>query len=517
LAKGIRVNLLAKELGVESKAILQKLKEEGLGDNAQNHLSTLSLGLAESVREWFSGQMNAGGTAVETAAQVEVAKPKTVRSRKKKEAAGEPTESITAVAEAAPAPPPPVISEPAPPARKPPVSVVVKAPAPPPPVAPAAPEPPPPVVAAPVAPPAAAPVALKPAAVAAPPQPPPAAPPSSPSAVGPVVDHIRPPRPTVTLASRAAAISPPERKPVVQAPQLTSLQPAKIQGPRVVRIEKQEAVEQRTPRRPPAAAAAEAPGVTPAGTRAGRGVKSADDEDEDSKKKAAGKKGGSLSSRRRGVDGRRGEAMEKLKEFTDADLIARRDALNAAANTRNVFDSHIRQIEKRGTHAVAKSITQRGEPVSIEEPITVRSLSAALGVKTNDIQSRLMKSGIAAAINQTLDHDAAQAIALELGIELRIAQKATLEETLVQEIMARQPDPANVKLRPAVVTILGHVDHGKTSLLDKIRHANVAAGEAGGITQHTAAWMVQLGEKRVTFSTRPATRRSPPCAPAART
>jgi translation initiation factor IF-2 len=499
LAKGIRVNLLAKELGVESKAILQKLKEEGLGDNAQNHMSTLSLGLAESVREWFSGQMNAGGTAVETAAQVEVAKPKTVRSRKKKEAAGEPTESITAVAEAAPAPPPPVISEPAPPARKPPVSVVVKAPAPPPPVAPAAPEPPPPVVAAPVAPPAAAPVALKPAAVAAPPQPPPAAPPSSPSAVGPVVDHIRPPRPTVTLASRAAAISPPERKPVVQAPQLTSLQPAKIQGPRVVRIEKQEAVEQRTPRRPPAAAAAEAPGVTPAGTRAGRGVKSADDEDEDSKKKAAGKKGGSLSSRRRGVDGRRGEAMEKLKEFTDADLIARRDALNAAANTRNVFDSHIRQIEKRGTHAVAKSITQRGEPVSIEEPITVRSLSAALGVKTNDIQSRLMKSGIAAAINQTLDHDAAQAIALELGIELRIAQKATLEETLVQEIMARQPDPANVKLRPAVVTILGHVDHGKTSLLDKIRHANVAAGEAGGITQHTAAWMVQLGEKRVTF------------------
>ena len=163
------------------------------------------------------------------------------------------------------------------------------------------------------------------------------------------------------------------------------------------------------------AAAAEAPGVSPPPARAGSGVKTTDDEDDDAKKKAAGKKGASLSSRRRGVDGRRGEAMEKLKEFTDADLIARRDALNAAANTRNVFDSHIRQIEKRGTHAIAKSITQRGEPVTIEEPITVRSLSAALGVKTNDIQSRLMKSGIAAAINQTLDREVAQSDCAGIG------------------------------------------------------------------------------------------------------
>jgi translation initiation factor IF-2 len=497
LAKGIRVNLLAKELGVESKSILQKLKDEGLGDQAQNHMSTLSLGLAESVREWFStGQLSSGGTAVETAAQVEVAKPKTARARKKKDgSAVEAPADETPVAEAAPAAPlgPPVSEAPAPAKKSLVVEVIrppVKLPAEPAPVVRAAPEPPP-AAPAPIAPPP-PPAVMKPAASAPTQTSPP------PSGAGPAVDHIRPPRPTVTLASRAAAISPPERKQVVQAPQLTSLQPAKIQGPRVVRIEKQEATELRGPRRPPAAAA-EAPGVTPAGPRAGRGVKTADDEDDEAKKKSAGKKGGSLSSRRRGVDGRRGEAMEKLKEFTDADLIARRDALNAAANTRNVFDSHIRQIEKRGTHAIAKSITQRGEPVTVEEIITVRSLSAALGVKTNEIQARLMKSGIAAAINQTLDHDAAQAIALELGIELRIARKATLEETLITEIKARTPEEKNLQLRPVVVTILGHVDHGKTSLLDKIRHANVAAGEAGGITQHTAAWMVQLGEKRVTF------------------
>jgi translation initiation factor IF-2 len=502
LAKGIRVNLLAKELGVESKSILQKLKEEGLSDAAPNHMSTLSLGLAESVREWFSNGQQSGGTAVETAAHVEVAaKPKTARSRKKKEETAPPAEAPpTAVAEA-PAEPIvrhiPAKREAEPEAEKP---AAPKAPAAPHPVIVEIPKPEvalPPAAPAPPAAATAAPATIAPvtAAPAKPPTPPPA--PGGPAVAAPLgTEHIRPTRPTVTLASRAAAQTPPERKPVVQAPQLTSLQPAKIQGPRVVRIEKQEAIEQRAPR--PARPAAESTGVTPAGPRAGRGVKSADDDDEETKKKAA-KKGGSLSSRRRGVDGRRGEAMEKLKEFTDADLIARRDALNAAATSRNVFDTHLRQIEKRGTHTQAKSITQRGEPVTIEEPITVRSLSAALGVKTNDIQGRLMKQGVSATVNQALDPETAGAIALEFGIELKIAQKATLEELLMNEIVSRETDSAKLRLRPPVVTILGHVDHGKTSLLDKIRNANVAAGEAGGITQHTAAWMVQLGEKRVTF------------------
>ncbi|MBO7642527.1 MAG: translation initiation factor IF-2 [Alphaproteobacteria bacterium] len=124
--------------------------------------------------------------------------------------------------------------------------------------------------------------------------------------------------------------------------------------------------------------------------------------------------------------------------------------------------------------------------VTIGETITVKDLAAAMAEKVGNVIKKLMEMGMMVSVNQSIDADTAELIAGEFG--------ATVKRVVVKpyaEQLERLPDPEKLQSRPPVVTVVGHVDHGKTSLLDAFRNANVAAGEAGGITQHVSAYEVK--------------------------
>jgi translation initiation factor IF-2 len=497
----IRINDLARELEVKSKAILDYLPTIGV-DDKKSHSSSLDADVVERVRQHFQGESEKASASTEkarlrTAASDEI---KTKIDLSKISKPGDVLKAIkqtTAEISAPPVPRPPV-----PPPTKP--------------VAPSVAKPPSPVVAEPPAPAKTAPpvpekpVTEKPVserpAVAEKPAPPQTAPPQIPApAAAPPVSAVQAPpppsaiRPPATTGSvpAAAAAPPAMQKPATPPPPVRRVitpqtGPRPVYSapaqPRVVVQPGQPIGQRSAPGRPvpgqpifqrprPSAPGTKPPlrpgerrlhptrmsptGVRPSGPRPGGGV---------------------------------GAALPP-----PPDGVARRPPGGAARRPgqryvpRGVKEGPMKGFVPPPTmSAVSNEPLPITRSITITEGISVKDLAEKLEVRPKDIIARLLARGVFASINQTLDSELATEVSRQFGADTNVITFEQHAEELVEAGLEKNEDAGRRHARPPVVTIMGHVDHGKTSLLDAIRETNVAGGEAGGITQHIGAYKVKI-------------------------
>ena len=153
-------------------------------------------------------------------------------------------------------------------------------------------------------------------------------------------------------------------------------------------------------------------------------------------------------------------------------------------------------VQMESKHAFEKPVAPQVREVQIPETITVGELAARMAVKANEVIKIMMNMGAMATINQVIDQDTAAIVVHEMGHTPKLLKESDLEDKMLQAAPGEQ---GNEITRAPVVTVMGHVDHGKTSLLDYIRKTRVAAREAGGITQHIGAYHVQTAKGAITF------------------